>query len=85
MVAFNYFKNNLINPNTSSLPNVLLLSVAKSRVVNLDLRPMTKLEVLLASHSSLQQIFAKDQHTLLKIEVDSTPLRVLDSCEMPSL
>ena len=75
----------IINPNTASLPNVLLLSIAKSRVVRLDLRPLKKLEVLLASHSSLQQVFAKNQHTLLKVEVDSTKLRVLDSCEMPSL
>ena len=75
----------IINPNTASLPNVLLLSVAKSKVVNLDLRPLKKLKALLASHSSLQQLFTKNQHTLLKIEVDSTKLRVLDSCEMPNL
>ena len=75
----------IINPNTASLPNVLLLSVAKSRVVRLDLRPLKKLEVLLASYSSLQQVFAKNQQALLKVEVDSTKLRVLDSCEMLSL
>ena len=61
---------------------MLLLSVAKSRVVRLDLRPLKKLEVLLASYSSLQQVFAKNQQALLKIEVDSTKLRVLDSCEI---
>ena len=75
----------IINPNTASLPNVLLLSIAKSLVANLDLRPMTKLEALLASHSSLRHIFAKDQHTLRKIEVDSTKLRDLPTYEMPSL
>ena len=67
--SFYCFGNKTINPQTIKFPNLLFLSIAKSEVMQLNLMPLTKLEVLLADQSSLLYIAAKRQHALRKIEV----------------
>ena len=84
-VMYNCFDKQFINPETVHLCTLMLLCLSNSKVVVLDIRPLKILEILLSNSSSLRVLVVSNQRSLKNIEIMDSPIRFLNTLEIPNL